>query len=103
MITGAMTLLSRSTTDRCGERRSQKGGSHGQDRRSRSETARGNAAAATSAGRRAGVDGDRHFAFEGRVLPALGWQRTTTTEYAVGYRARARLAGTPRTRPSFTS
>src|SRR5579862_6964201 len=94
MITGAMTLLSRSTTDRCGKRRSQKGGAHGQDRRRRSETARGNTAAETSAGGHAGVDGDRHLAVEGRVLLALGGQRTAATQYAVGRRARTRAART---------
>ena len=92
MRMGAMTLLSSSTTDRCGDRRSQKGGSHGEDRCSRRQRARGIAGAETSAGRNAGVDGHRHLAVEGRVLPALGWQRTAPTEYAVGHRARARVA-----------
>jgi len=41
MRMGAMTLLSSPTTDRCGDRRSQKGGSHGEDRCSRRQRARG--------------------------------------------------------------
>jgi hypothetical protein len=70
-----MTLLSNSTRERCGERRSPKGGSHGQDRCSRRHRGRGIAGAETAGGRNAGVDGHRHLAVEGRVLPALGWVR----------------------------
>src|SRR6266403_110458 len=89
-----MTLLSNSTTTHCGDSRSQKGGSHGEDRCSRGQTARGLADAETSTGRNGGVDGHRHLAVEGRVLPAVGWQRTTTAEYALGHRACSSGGGT---------
>jgi hypothetical protein len=80
MKMGAMTLLSSSTTDRCGERRSQKGGSHGEGRCSRRQMAREIAGVETSAGRHAGVDGHRHPGVPERPVQSITPATTTTRQ-----------------------
>src|SRR5215468_687268 len=85
MRKGAVTLLSISSQTRCGRRRSQKGGSHGEDRtgigpRTSGGSARRSAARAGDGGEH----GDRHVALEAGVLHTLGWRGAAPAQYTGG-------------------